>query len=72
MGTPNTAAATKELIESFLKKSREELLQCKTPSVTLLKAELSALTALVFCALFSYDKNSLGGVCVLVRLWVIN
>lgn len=61
MGTPNTAAATKELIESFLKKSREELLQCKTPNVTLLKAELSVLTALVFCALCSYLRKIVWG-----------
>lgn len=55
-GTLNAAAvaSTKELIHSFLKKSREELLQCKTPNVTLLKDELSALTALVLCALCSY------------------
>lgn len=54
-GTVNAAAAvsTKELIDSFLKKSREELLQCKTP-ITLLKDELSALIALVLCALCSY------------------
>jgi len=44
----------KELINNFLKKSREELLQCKTHKVTLLEDELSALTALVFCALCSY------------------
>lgn len=55
-GTLNAAAAvsTKELIDNFLKKPREELLQCKTPNVTLLEDELSVLTELVLCVLCSY------------------
>lgn len=61
MGTPTAAAAVqvKELLDSFLKKSREELLQCKTPNVMLLKDELLAPTALVLCGLCSYLTKAL-------------
>lgn len=51
MGASNaaTAAKVKELISSFLKKTRVELLQCKTENIALFKDELSVLIALVPC-----------------------
>lgn len=50
-GPPNAAAAAKvkELISSFLKKTRVELLQCKTQNIALFKDELSVLIAQVPC-----------------------
>lgn len=51
MGAPSAAnaAKVKELISSFLKKPRAELLQCKIHNITLFKDELSVLIALVLC-----------------------
>lgn len=63
-----SAAATKELIDSFLKKPREELLQCKTPNVTLPKDELCSCCSGIICPLQLPEKNTSEGVVLVNRL----